>query len=62
MTQHPYLAITDDDREQMLATIGVPSVEELFRDIPAGVRFQALSSRFGWAGFGFSRSAMIPTR
>ena len=26
------------DREEMLATIGVSSVEELFRDIPAGVR------------------------
>ena len=28
------------DREEMLAAIGVSSVEELFRDIPAGVRFQ----------------------
>src|SRR5437773_11898160 len=36
---HPYLALTDDDREQMLKTIGVSSVEELVRDIPAGVRF-----------------------
>jgi glycine dehydrogenase subunit 1 len=35
---HPYLALTDADREQMLATVGVDSVEELFRDIPAGVR------------------------
>jgi glycine dehydrogenase subunit 1 len=35
---HPFLAITDDDREAMLGTIGVTSVEELFRDIPAGVR------------------------
>ncbi len=39
MTQHPYLALTDDDRGEMLRTIGVSSVEELFRDIPAGVRF-----------------------
>jgi glycine dehydrogenase subunit 1 len=39
VTQHPYLALTDDDREEMLRTIGVSSVEELFRDIPAGVRF-----------------------
>ncbi len=39
VTQHPFLALTDDDREEMLATIGVSSVEELFRDIPAGVRF-----------------------
>ena len=34
-----YLSLTDADREQMLAAIGVDSVEELFRDIPAGVRF-----------------------
>jgi glycine dehydrogenase subunit 1 len=33
------LSITDSDREEMLAAIGVDSVEELFRDIPAGVRF-----------------------
>jgi glycine dehydrogenase subunit 1 len=39
VTQHPYLALTDDDREEMLRTIGVESVDELFRDIPAGVRF-----------------------
>jgi glycine cleavage system P protein (glycine dehydrogenase) subunit 1 len=36
---HPFLALTDDDREEMLRTIGVSSIEELFRDIPAGVRF-----------------------
>ena len=34
------LSLTDADREEMLAAIGVSSVEELFRDIPAGVRFQ----------------------
>jgi glycine dehydrogenase subunit 1 len=39
VTQHPYLALTEDDREAMLRTIGVASVEELFRDIPADVRF-----------------------
>ena len=38
MTQHPYLALTDDDREEMLQAVGVASVDELFRDIPAGVR------------------------
>ncbi len=37
---HPFLALTDDDREEMLRTIGVSSVDELFRDIPAGMRFQ----------------------
>jgi glycine dehydrogenase subunit 1 len=34
-----YLSVTDADREAMLAAIGVSSVEDLFRDIPAAVRF-----------------------
>ena len=34
-----YLSLTDADREAMLAAVGVSSVEDLFRDIPAGVRF-----------------------
>jgi glycine dehydrogenase subunit 1 len=34
-----YLSITDADREAMLAAIGVSSVDELFEQIPAGVRF-----------------------
>jgi glycine dehydrogenase subunit 1 len=33
-----YLALTDADREAMLETIGVSSVEDLFADLPAGVR------------------------
>jgi glycine dehydrogenase subunit 1 len=33
-----YLALTDDDRRAMLAEIGVESVEDLFAEIPAGVR------------------------
>ncbi|MBA2384625.1 MAG: aminomethyl-transferring glycine dehydrogenase subunit GcvPA [Actinobacteria bacterium] len=33
------LSLTDADRDAMLAAIGVESVEELFREIPAGVRF-----------------------
>jgi glycine dehydrogenase subunit 1 len=33
------LSTTDSDREEMLAAIGVDSVDELFRDIPEGVRF-----------------------
>jgi len=33
-----YLSLTERDREQMLAAVGVSSTEELFRDIPAGVR------------------------
>ena len=35
-----YLSLTDADREAMLAAIGVDSVDELFRDVPAGVRLQ----------------------
>jgi glycine dehydrogenase subunit 1 len=34
-----YLSLTDADRDEMLAAIGVASVEELFRDIPEGVRY-----------------------
>jgi glycine cleavage system P protein (glycine dehydrogenase) subunit 1 len=34
-----YLSLTEADRDEMLAAIGLASVEELFRDIPAGVRF-----------------------
>jgi glycine dehydrogenase subunit 1 len=34
-----FLSLTDRDREEMLAAIGVSSVEELFADIPQGVRF-----------------------
>jgi glycine dehydrogenase subunit 1 len=37
---HPYLSLTERDLEEMLAAIGVASIEELFRDIPDGVRFQ----------------------
>jgi glycine dehydrogenase subunit 1 len=35
-----YLSLTAADREAMLVAIGVESIEELFRDIPAGVRFE----------------------
>ena len=34
-----YLSITDADREEMLAAIGVSSIDELFEQIPVGVRF-----------------------
>jgi glycine dehydrogenase subunit 1 len=33
-----YVSLTDADRAEMLEAIGVSSVEELFRDVPAGVR------------------------
>jgi glycine dehydrogenase subunit 1 len=35
-----YLSLTDADREAMLATIGVDSVDALFSDIPESVRLQ----------------------
>ncbi|HEX2345277.1 MAG TPA: aminomethyl-transferring glycine dehydrogenase subunit GcvPA [Gaiellaceae bacterium] len=34
-----YLSLTDADRDEMLAAIGVASVEALFEQIPPGVRF-----------------------
>ena len=34
-----YISLTAEDREQMLAAIGVSSIEELFRDIPPALRF-----------------------
>jgi glycine dehydrogenase subunit 1 len=34
-----YLSLTAADREEMLAAIGVDSIDDLFRDVPAGVRF-----------------------
>jgi glycine dehydrogenase subunit 1 len=36
----PYISLTDADRDSMLETVGVASVDELFRDIPEGVRFR----------------------
>jgi glycine dehydrogenase subunit 1 len=35
-----YLSLTDHDREEMLATIGVESVDELFEQVPEGVRLR----------------------
>jgi glycine dehydrogenase subunit 1 len=35
-----HLSLTDADREEMLAAIGVSSVDDLFRDIPEGVRYR----------------------
>jgi glycine dehydrogenase subunit 1 len=34
-----YVSLTDADREAMLAAIGVSSIEDLFAEIPAGMRF-----------------------
>ncbi|MBP1993560.1 aminomethyl-transferring glycine dehydrogenase subunit GcvPA [Paenibacillus eucommiae] len=38
--KHRYLPITEQDEAQMLETIGISSIDELFGDIPAKVRFQ----------------------
>lgn len=37
---HRYLPMTEEDKQQMLKTIGVKSIDELFSDIPESVRFQ----------------------
>jgi glycine dehydrogenase subunit 1 len=37
---YPFLSLTEEDRVAMLDTIGVSSLEELFREIPQTVRFQ----------------------
>jgi glycine dehydrogenase subunit 1 len=40
VSDSPFLSLTDEDRDEMLETIGVASVDELFRDIPDGVRLR----------------------
>jgi glycine dehydrogenase subunit 1 len=35
-----YTSVTDDDLREMLATIGVGSVQELFADVPSGLRLE----------------------
>jgi glycine dehydrogenase subunit 1 len=42
-----YTSATDDDRREMLAAIGVDSIEDLFADIPAGVRLERPLSGLG---------------
>ncbi|WP_107942559.1 aminomethyl-transferring glycine dehydrogenase subunit GcvPA [Metasolibacillus fluoroglycofenilyticus] len=38
--KHRYLPMTEQDKQEMLATIGVDSIDALFSDIPEEVRFQ----------------------
>lgn len=40
--KHRYLPMTEQDQKEMLETIGVASIDELFSDIPEKVRFQGL--------------------
>lgn len=42
MTTH-YISITPSEREEMLKAIGVDSVEQLFNDVPADLRFPTLN-------------------
>ncbi|ATA60647.1 (aminomethyl-transferring) [Geobacillus stearothermophilus] len=37
---HRYLPMTEEDKQEMLRTIGVASIDELFADIPEQVRFR----------------------
>ena len=41
--QHPYIPMTDGDREAMLATVGVPTIGDLFTDIPEAYRHPELA-------------------
>src|SRR5579863_6054491 len=38
----PFIPHTDDDEREILATIGAPSIEALFDEIPASLRVQSL--------------------
>ncbi|MCM3698095.1 aminomethyl-transferring glycine dehydrogenase subunit GcvPA [Paenibacillus macerans] len=40
MLKHRYLPLTEQDRNEMLEAIGVPSLEALFQDIPGEIRFK----------------------
>ena len=55
----PYFALTPADRDAMLQTIGVPSVDDLFADIPAHLRASAAS---GFEEMGGPQSELAITR
>lgn len=38
-----YLPLSDNDRADMLARVGVDSIDELFADIPEAVRLEGLT-------------------
>ena len=40
MMKYRYLPMTEEDKEKMLADIGVSSIDDLFKDIPEEVRFK----------------------
>ncbi|MGB7095981.1 MAG: glycine dehydrogenase, partial [Anaerolineales bacterium] len=39
----PYLPQTEENQREMLETIGIQSIEQLFEDIPAAHRFPKLN-------------------
>ncbi|KRE32549.1 aminomethyl-transferring glycine dehydrogenase subunit GcvPA [Paenibacillus sp. Soil522] len=48
--KHRYLPVTEQDQADMLAVIGVGSIEELFTDIPAAVRYSGVMPMSGRLG------------
>lgn len=40
--KHRYLPVTEQDQADMLATVGAESIEDLFADIPAAVRYHGV--------------------
>ncbi|MFD2829418.1 aminomethyl-transferring glycine dehydrogenase subunit GcvPA [Corticicoccus populi] len=40
MSSHRYLPLTEKDKAEMMETIGISNIDELFADIPSEVRFQ----------------------
>lgn len=38
--KHRYLPMTEQDRAEMMETVGIQSIDELFADIPQSVRYQ----------------------
>ena len=38
--KHRYLPATEKDKQEMLATIGVNSIDDLFADIPENVKYK----------------------
>jgi glycine dehydrogenase subunit 1 len=55
----PYFALTPADRDAMLQTIGVPSVDDLFADVPAHLREKAAR---GFEPLGGPQSELAITR
>ena len=58
----PFIANTEEQRQEMLATIGLSSVDELFQAIPRELRCQEpqLPDGLGFHILVFLREARIP--